>query len=1584
VAKSLPLQQDRGGPVNLRGIHYQLLSTFRELDSAVRIVSHDNDNGPLTSVTLVVEPRGGGDSAIIYGAVRRVQQIKTHTGVWTLAQLVSRVFPDLFRAYCNDPGVDAVELVTSGQLDEQTQGLCAMLKANSERRAKGKKDLEQQAVAEDDLLPWFRGTARSSKKAAPRTLGDLIEYLTKRLPNIAAAEPTNDVLHLERVKSFLGRLSLRAGLSFEDQENQCREFLENWGIAPEAVPAAIDQVVGYLLRRGHPGNQAVTFGDLALSLRLAHRDLSDWSFLSALSRERLLADLARPRPGYHQDQDVRQSDPLIPELLRPTTQPRANQLGESFDSPELFSARLWPIVVWGKSGIGKTWLLARSAEHLAKTKYTPTSPGPAILWMSSQQAPRADLQAAAERFCHRVWGREQLPMELLAHQVNRAVGTRSIPWLVVFIDGVQSQSYLDRLTELPHGELGILLVVAVTAQFEGDSPALPGLRLLKAPGFNPDEVLRFLERHTAISRGIPPADVRRLLETPIFAAFYAALKQDGAIWQPEDEYGLVQRFWLKRIAGPRPQAADVLARLSFMRLRDAASTNNRPSQGYLSWTVAELTDTGLSQEDLNLLEGSAILVRDVWSRSYSFAHERILQWAAAEGALRAFQARTFQAEELTEICTAILTGESQARWTFSYVPADLLWLLLDPDLPEPCRLAAEALLAQLEQHHDFSRLEDWLTTLGPRLVSLLFARLRSADPEHGSMLYTYRDALKKIPGAEVAEHAAKLLAEPSLELQEIGAQLLGEREYPPALDALWALYQNWWVAAHSKRSPDLGRREGPWMHHVSIGEKALRRSVRNRPEWLEHRLLDSENLGGSNSTLLFLLASTPKGEVIWRRHKEFLRSRLADDQQRGFVRCIISFRDVDEVSWLESKVNETQGLVAPSARGALALLAPESALAQVNPEALLDLSLARGWWLPLAWIQKPSEAARFLKNLILESEDPIMTVFSFSGFELWYPPEVIDFLFETVQRELTALKEGRAEPGKDLLYAPLLRLSDCNTVDQLELFWNPCRQQLESDLADWLASKGSNDTGWMRHGSEEEAGEVLKLMAGSSMARVGSGILKHAMTWTGGRDGLYFAVREPDAEARAAIRRKAVDPTLSNPPRETQYPILQRFCVEALAYLRDFEGFAYGVVQWGLQLPPDTVAYLDDHRGAPELLKVAKEFLEKDPIPPGAFLLLGFHGGTEALDCLRMQGSHSFESSDQEVGWILGLDYSMDCSNETLAVFAKGLSSSDDRIHFSSWQALRHRIENPTAQELLLSAIDGGHKDSARLTANLLDTQTLKRAVAERLWQRVKDYQSLFNFGGQLEDFAVLGTDEVKKFLLDKATGALDPMAPEARHSAIRGLALLNRELALRAVLACQKGERSSEDTDWPALLVEVGGPEAFPHIRVELAEGRDIIRIHVLGEALRAERQLSILLNWLQDGDSRIREGACYAACAQAYDPHLEQSVLRCCLDPEEDVRTAAQAAFDRLWKDREVGRLIERLHVEPRSGRRWALIDSALAIGYPGVRPGFGQISWFRELIRNLPYYEVEYSVDLLKESRKELIERLKSGSRDFREDT
>jgi len=522
----------------------------------------------------------------------------------------------------------------------------------------------------------------------------------------------------------------------------------------------------------------------------------------------------------------------------------------------------------------------------------------------------------------------------------------------------------------------------------------------------------------------------------------------------------------------------------------------------------------------------------------------------------------------------------------------------------------------------------------------------------------------------------------------------------------------------------------------------------------------------------------------------------------------------------------------------------------------------------------------------------------------------------------------------------------------------------------------------MRRSSESEAIEVLKMLASGGMNRAGKSLLDRAMTWSGGQAGLELCVRAPGPEEIATIRFRALSEELPADPGTSGHPLLQRLCTEALAYLGDYEGVAESVVQLGLHLPPDLVYYLDDRRQAPELLEVAERELEGRPIKPGTILLLGLHGGETALELLHGCVSESLGTDpDLELAWIVALDWTRDCAPRTLEVFRQHLNSRAGGVFVESWRGLMRRRDSPEAQAALLAFANSERGESPRYAGSMLDDDILRLPVAERLWAQRDDREFLLHFGDQLDKFAVLGTDEVRLFLLELATES-SAYAPGARASAIRGLAEFDQEAAFRATLTLRQEEKLHHGTEWPDLMVEIGDSEALQHLRTDTAEVPDFTRLFVLGEALRKHKYAAVLQDWLEDQDPSVRERACHAACAQAHDVALAKALRKCCVDPAEDVRTAAQKALDYLRKDQEVASLIEELRSEPDSGRRWALIDSALMIGYPGVRAGFGQVSWFCDLLRDRPYYERKYCTGKLEKRREQLMKDLEKRSKNLRE--
>jgi hypothetical protein len=1485
-----------GGPANLTGVAYQLLSSFTEPLCQLRVLRQDSDSGlDLSQLTIIIEPPGA-DAAYEAAGRRTVQEIKTRSsGPWNFAAIASDVLPNLWQAYEDNPEIGAFEFLTDGTFGQDVMGFQAFVAAVSQVAPQ-----DRPAAAD---LRWFRGHLKRVKKSDyPVSCEGLLDYLADRL---GCTEKV-------RLKEFLGRLKLTPSRSFGEQEQACHSFLLRYGIDREPFSVA-SEIIGRLLLLGNEGGRAITFSQLAEQLRLTLVDLAAWPHLRRKSSELIFRDLGRNRARYRAERDVRRSDPLLSRILEGLSHsPGDNAVSspdQSLVSPATLDLR--PYVLWGESGIGKTWLLARTASRIAQV--AEPNQQPVLVWVHSQQDLRRDIEEVARIFCERLWGCNQtLPLQRLAERVQEHVPAAGKNWLIAFIDGVQCEDYLDQLAELDPPNLGVLLVVALTASTIGER-SYP-FRLVRAAGFSPHEVHKYLERYAA-ARNAPPSVVQRLLQTPILCSLYSELKEDDSPWQPEDGYELVERFWRRKIALPRPVTADILADLSLDQLRQAALLPARAqigSEGWSpeGWSLRELVKAGLTNEELASLERSAVFVRDAASRRYGFRHERLLHWAAAEGALRSFERADLSTEELVGLFLDMFVHSTSAWQAFGHVPADLLWLLLEPELPASCRMCVVEILRVLEEVPGLFHWGAWLSRLGGRVVPAIFLRLEThwqARDRVKARLYS--EALEEIAHSSVTERATALLRGTDLEQQRFAVQILAKHGTPSAVDPL----------------------------------------------------------------------SIPHGEDVWRDHKQVIRSRLSEDRPRPFAICILAFYDTDEVPWLEAQLNNPVDFVAPYAREALAVFAPKKAIAPVDP-AFDGLGLFPRTWLRLARVRLPDQAMDFLERTILASGDPARAALMWESS--LYSPRVIDLLFRDLEIVLGGEEGGSVAHGKNPLRA-LSALKRCVNLDHLEIFWQREGSTIEAKLGEWLVQLGPGN-GETRF-YEKEAREVLQKIGGPGMGKAGAALLEErASSPSVERDGINLAVRSPNERAICALKERALGSVWPVDTGDGVPAFLQTEAIFALGYLRQFEGFARGILRLGMKIavadPYDLLRdCLDGRRESQVILDVAQEGLTQTPPSPGAFLLLGCHGGKEAVALLRAYDPAQLPTRELELAWTIGLDLSGDASPFTLAAFDRGLDIWQDDIGWSSWRALVRRMDHLEVQRILL--VDQSF-DSKRI---LLADQRFRADVAEGLWSLPKDLQFLAQFGAYLEHFAVLKSAEVKEFLVEHAWQQMAPSWQVVRFSAIRGLAKMDRQEALSATRACRHEEASHRPEEWPFLVLEVAGGDmdalldAKFLLRDELAQGISLPRLYAVGEALRHCGYASWLCDWLTDQDARVRSGACYACIAQSFDSQLESVLLENCIHRDQEVREVALDAVEHLWNDREVERLIDRFGTETHAGRRWSLLDAAIALGYPGIRREFRQVSWLVRLQQGgCPGYMLKYAVDAVERRRVALANTLAKNSR------
>src|SRR5262249_2956807 len=125
-----------------------------------------------------------------------------------------------------------------------------------------------------------------------------------------------------------------------------------------------------------------------------------------------------------------------------------------------------PIVAWGESGQGKSWLFYRTARELALR-------GNIAIVLDSTQDVLRDRQEAARLFCERIWGTDEpLSLDRLARKVRSQVP--DLPngvWLNLLIDGLKDTDYLPGFAGQEWDAIGIHVAVAFTS--DRDKPSLP-------------------------------------------------------------------------------------------------------------------------------------------------------------------------------------------------------------------------------------------------------------------------------------------------------------------------------------------------------------------------------------------------------------------------------------------------------------------------------------------------------------------------------------------------------------------------------------------------------------------------------------------------------------------------------------------------------------------------------------------------------------------------------------------------------------------------------------------------------------------------------------------------------------------------------------------------------------------------------------------------------------------------------------------------------------------------------------------------------------------------------------------------------
>lgn len=634
-----------GGPSTINGVLYQMLWALSRVGTLQATNAEVNgETGELNSVTLILEPPDGGDQQEIGGNRRVIEQLKARSGErsWSLADIIRKVFPNLYRARDSSQPDTVYRFVTEGRRGrwKQIEDFFASLRNRSPGddllgsldNSKELKFLRNQRtgrVAAEDF--WQPG---------PYTERRLFEQIVQVL-----REPDESIDTARRhVWSLLANFKFVPGMTFRGVQ----EAVDAWLLAIIDSADDLDRTRSHLLidlaRRATEGGARIVAASFLNDHGLDATPLTNWLKVSGDSARYL--GRALQHRGF---------DPRVE--ARP-------------DFAAAVAAR-WTLerpilVLTGESGQGKTWL-----AHALLSQSSANEEVGILVEATGDHA--RDLAAASAVLWQQIIGHQSAPPFVQIRARFRKLGPiHARRPICVLVDGIADVTEARQLAFEDWEDWDVRLAMTCSPSIASsvEEVARQRCEVIQVPDFSTEELHSYL--HDAVGETWPliRADVRSTLRRPLLARLYHELV-GSTIWHPTTEYELYKRFWNRLYEGEQahfPMDAENLKRAAFSLLEGVQ----------YPWAPDQLCR---AVPDSSCIQR---LIRVGWLRQpqpgrFEVWHVRLLNWAVAEALVSELRERRLDVSRVCDIVRQLYYGPHVPGTPFlPYVPMDLLWLVADP------------------------------------------------------------------------------------------------------------------------------------------------------------------------------------------------------------------------------------------------------------------------------------------------------------------------------------------------------------------------------------------------------------------------------------------------------------------------------------------------------------------------------------------------------------------------------------------------------------------------------------------------------------------------------------------------------------------------------------------------------------------------------------------------------------------------------------------------------------------------------------------------------------------------------------------
>jgi len=607
--------------------------------------------------------------------------------------------------------------------------------------------------------------------------------------------------------------------------------------------------------------------------------------------------------------------------------------------------REWPrpsrlFVLSGESGQGKSWCLA----DLAYAEID-ADRGGLVVFVSATGNLETDLTTAIQRLVRDVLGYNTAASfaQLVTH-IRKTVPDLVDPWLTICLDDVTSSAEIVALCNARLDTWGVRVALTATPRLaRHDAIKARDAIVELVPDFSENELREFLRSHGRSWAAIPP-DVRRTMRRPLLAAIFA---RGAGQWSPNVEYELYDAWW-RRLTTVRdqPDHPDDVAAILTLAADFAAG-------GQYPWSLKTLKQVGMDGAQQTRLEAIGWLRADERGAA-SIWHDRLLNWAVAETVTEDIREIANDATGIAEIINRFRkepNPNTSGRPALMYVPMDVVWICAARAALSTNQLADVIRVLESTHGSDDRAFYKLLASTGSVIVPAIAQRLRTALSNAASEAFTVEvnagmaivSALRTTPRTALP-HVVALLQDPLPRVRGIGiraARALPAAAYAPIL---WSMLLEHDAAAASSEDES----QDPWERERLYS--ALAASVAYAHGWLEETILGLEKRDRQAVTLAWLLSTLAdaSGRALWLNVKDRLFAATPMEKPGGLIACIRNYADTEETPRLREWFRSPHDFAAPSALGALAIVAPDDALDMVGTGDASFASRLASWW--VGWL----------------------------------------------------------------------------------------------------------------------------------------------------------------------------------------------------------------------------------------------------------------------------------------------------------------------------------------------------------------------------------------------------------------------------------------------------------------------------------------------------------------------------------------------------------------------------------------------------------------------------------------------------------